>query len=139
VSRRVAFCGVASEIEALLSQGRRREAIALAVRKLRSGHDTQNFLTAVADLLESQKRGRGRPKAWPRRWIEIGQKYEVLRSEQIRKPGKGGRFVTKRKTHGDVVAELAKKFGRSARTIEETVSFYRKALEYQDALDRGEA
>jgi hypothetical protein len=125
VSRRVVFFGVASEIEALLSQGRRQEAITLAVRNLRSGYDTQNFLTAVADLLEPQKRGRGRPKAWPWRWIDIGQKFEVLRSEG--------------KTHGDAVYELAKKFGRSARTIEETVSFYRKALEYRDALDRGEA
>jgi hypothetical protein len=125
VSRRVAFCGVASEIENLLSQGRRQEAITLAVRNLRDGYDTRNFLTVVADLLEPQNRGRGRPKVRPWRWIEIGEKFEVLRSEG--------------KTHRDAVDELVKKFGRCARTIEETVSFYRKALEYRDALDRGEA
>jgi hypothetical protein len=131
-TRRVVFCSVTSEIEALLSQGRRQEAVALAVRNLRSGYDSQNFLMAMADLLEPQKKGPGRPKAWPWRWIEIGQKYEVLRSELI-----SGGF--RKRTHEDAVAELVRKFGRCARTIEATVSFYRKALDYQDALDRDEA
>jgi|SRR4051812_46873131 hypothetical protein len=105
---------LAHEIEYLLHQGRKRDAIAKAVAALRAGTASVPVQALVADMLLPAPKGRGRPKALPRDWYEIGVAFQDLRD--------GGM------TYEDAVPALAKKFGSSESAVEKTVRMYRAAV-----------
>jgi hypothetical protein len=114
------------DVQGLFHSNRRDEAIRLAQKHLRDGYSSPPFLKLVADLLDPPPagRGRGRPKQWPRRWLEIGQEFCDLRECGIK--------------YDDALAQLADREHASEETIRRTIKFYNKALERFDAIDEEE-
>jgi hypothetical protein len=112
----------ANRIEALLSEGRRPQAIAYAAKQLRLGQANLAFLAAVADLLEPKANAVGRPrKAAPADWFDIGMAFEGLFSSG--------------QTYEYAINALAERFHRGHRTVERAVKYYREAKAEADAED----
>jgi hypothetical protein len=147
-------CFVESEVRHLLNDGRRAQAIDLAISHLRSGYHHKLFLRLVADLLELNEKRKAwpRPKGIPKGWFEIGKAYEELRElpcsgcGSFRQPLiRKMRIVKTRKpvwhcdkcgtdnkniTDDVAVSELQKRkgFPRNKRTIKKAVSIYQDAV-----------
>jgi hypothetical protein len=147
-------CFVENEVRHLLNDGRRAEAIDLAISHLRSGYHHKLFLSLVAKLLELNEKGKvwPRPKGIPKRWLEIGEAYEELRDRpcsgcgsfrqpQIRKM----RIVKTRKpvwrcdkcgidnenvTDDVTISRLQERkgFPRNRKTIKKAVRIYQEAV-----------
>jgi hypothetical protein len=100
-------------VKSLLSEGRNKEAVEMAVHCLRAQYADDQFLQLVARLLLPTKRGRGRPPASPRYWSEIGRAFDQLEAE-----GMG---------YGESVQLLKSRFRRSERTVKAIVASYRAA------------
>jgi hypothetical protein len=109
------ICDKTNEIDALICQGREREAKELAAQYLRDGIISQLFRDRVADLLNPPAKGRGRPRAFPYKWREIGLDFKDLRASGV--PYESARL------------QIAEKYCRSESAIEKAVSFYRRAVE----------
>ena len=110
----------AFRIEALLSEGRRSEAVDYAAQMLRTGYSDSLFLAAVADLLEPPARKPGRPAASaPADWFDIGQAFDSL--------------ISSGATYETAIDALADEFHRGHRTIERAVKFYREGKAEADA------
>jgi hypothetical protein len=108
------YCDQAREIEYLMRQGRRQEAIAKAVVVLRAGAASSLVQNLVAELLQPAPKGRGRPAALPWRWAEMGEEFEALRDSGV--------------THEQAIRQIADRFGRSESAVEKTVRMYRAAV-----------
>jgi hypothetical protein len=72
------FSPVAFEIECMIDEGRRAEAIGLARKTLHARYGGDTFLRLVAELLRpATRKRRGRPQvAYPRHWLRIGSDFE---------------------------------------------------------------
>ncbi|PRH86911.1 hypothetical protein C5L14_16630 [Labrys okinawensis] len=92
------------------------EVTALAIKSLREGYHSADFLNFVADLLEPK---RGRPaKPEPKWWRDIGEVYDELTDAGM-KPMQA-------------YAELERQTGIVVRQLQRTVKFYRGVIEAEE-------
>jgi hypothetical protein len=108
------MCDHAQEISYLLRQGRWHDATAKAVAVLRAGNASALVQALVADMLQPPAKGRGRPRALPRNWYEIGHAFEELRDAGV--------------THEVARTVVAGRFGASESSVEKTVRMYRAGV-----------
>lgn len=112
-----AQCLLASQVQSLITAGRRTDAIRLAVQYLREGQHSETLSRVVADLIDPDvQRKRGRPKgsAFSVKWPEIGSEYCSLRTSGER--------------HERIIDVLASNYASSPRNIEKLVSTYRAEM-----------
>ena len=110
------FCSVAFDIRHALRNGQLEEAKAIAIKHLRAGYHSKEFLNAIAELLEHKKQ-KGRPKISLENRLEIGLEFVQLES--------AGRRYGARKA-------LAKKYHCSVSEISTIVDWFKKAKDNND-------
>ncbi|QKD04274.1 hypothetical protein [Mesorhizobium loti] len=109
-------------IEAALSEGRTEDAKTLMVDVLRSGKADAVVQRLAADMLKPPKRPRGRKKALPRYWLEIGEQFGWLRDDGV--------------LYEEALRKLAKKFGCSETHVRKAVTTFQEAKEAHDMENR---
>ncbi|WJR68148.1 hypothetical protein QTA58_05150 [Neorhizobium sp. CSC1952] len=100
----------AIEIRAALNEGRTEDAKRMVVELLRAGKADRVVQGIAADLLKPPKRGRGRRKALPQFWYDIGSAFHQMRDE-------GRRYE-------DSIAELAERFGFSESHVRNCIAVF---------------
>lgn len=109
-------------IRAALSEGRTDDAKTLIVELLRSGRADRVVQGIAADLLKPAKKARGRQKATPRHWLDIGDHFHLLRDDGV--------------LYEEALELTAKKFGYSETHIRSSVTVYDRAKDDHDEATR---
>jgi hypothetical protein len=112
----------ASPIQAALSEGRTEDAKTLVVAILRTGKADYVVQGLAADLLKPPKSPRGRKKALPRHWLEIGEQFGWLRNDGV--------------PYEEALRQVAKKFGYSETHVRTAIRTYQEAKEAHDEASR---
>lgn len=98
-------------IQAALSEGRTKDAERLTVELLRTGKADAAVQRIAADMISPpKKRGRGRPKALPAHWHEIGEEFSWLRDDGV--------------LYETAVERLSTKFGYSETHVRSAVRIF---------------
>ncbi|ESZ76504.1 MULTISPECIES: hypothetical protein [unclassified Mesorhizobium] len=105
-------------IESALSEGRIEDAKTLLIDLLRSGKAGAVVQRLAADMLKPSKRPRGRTRALPRHWIDIGEQFNGLRNDGVR--------------YEEAMRRMTEKFGYSETHVRGAVATYDRAKEDQD-------
>src|SRR4051812_9174363 len=106
------FCDATLEVQALLYEGKRKEAKELAIRYLSEDVDRPMLRALARDLLA--KKGPGRPKGGsPKWWRDFAE--EVLERRKHKK------------SEAEAIREIAKESKMSVRHIETCLSLYKDA------------
>jgi hypothetical protein len=109
----------ASPIQAALSEGRTEDAKTLIVDILRAGKADEVVQRLAAEMIRSpKKRGKGRPRALPAHWYEIGEEFGWLRDAGI--------------LYDDAVVQLTTKYGYSDTHIRNCVRKFEEAKAAHD-------
>jgi hypothetical protein len=118
-------CDLTREVERMLDEGDRANAINLATVVLAAGPSwcTRQFLALVTELLARSEARRKwpAPKGVPRNWKEIGTEFDFLRKEGF--------------THEKAVAELGEMGKGSKNTIGRALKVYRAFMQDDDDDD----
>lgn len=109
-------------IEAALSEGRTEDAKTLVVEILRSGKADPIVQGLAADLLKPAKRPRGRKRALPRYWLDIGEQFGWLRNNGV--------------PYDEALRQVATKFGYSETHVRTAIRTYQEAKEAHDEASR---
>jgi hypothetical protein len=109
------FEPVSIELEAMLRQGRREDAVRFAKDNLRRGYSSPQFLSLVADLLE----GKTYRRRELRHWIEIGTDFDELREQG--------------NTREAALLELVRRYGYGETTIRNAVRLYHSGIRASQA------
>ncbi len=112
----------AIRIESALSEGRTADALKMVVDLLRSGKADAVVQRIAATMLKPPKRGRGRQKALPQFWFDIGQDFHDLRS-------RGHLYEA-------VLEKLAAKYGFSETHVRNAVRIFDEAKAEHDEATR---
>jgi hypothetical protein len=110
------------ELRAALEERRLADAKKLAIRWLRAGRCSSEFLNIVADLWELEKQSGkmgAKKKLCPPHWYEIGSEYDELRAAGYKSD--------------DACGQLKTKHRRSIRSIRTAVAYFRKCRAAHDA------
>lgn len=109
-------------IRAALSEGRTADAETLVAEILRAGSADRVVQQIAAEMIKPPKRARGRRKALPQHWLEIGEQFEWLRADGVK--------------YEDALAQLATKFGYSETHVRTAVATYAEARAASDEASR---
>ena len=112
----IELCEVAIEVRNALDEGRIEDAKRIAIKNLRAGFHSQPFADVIAEMLGAKPRkgenGRSRRK-YPPGWLDIGHDFQRLQKSGL--------------TYEEAREQLAKKYGKSERTIETVRAFFKKS------------
>lgn len=103
-------------IKAALSEGRTEDAKTMVCDLLRAGKADAVVQGLAADLLKPAKRGRGRQKALPWRWLDIAEHFREMREDD-------GLL------YEDALRLTAERFGRSESHVRTCITTYESAKE----------
>ncbi|WP_146206491.1 hypothetical protein [Ochrobactrum sp. POC9] len=109
-------------IEAALAEGRTEDAKTMVVERLLSGDADPTVQKIAAELIKPKKGGRGRRKAHTRYWLDIGEMYNDLRDQQMKRE--------------EALAQVADHFGVSETHVRTAVKEYDAAKEAHDEASR---
>lgn len=109
-------------IEAALSEGRTEDAKTMVVERLLAGNADQSVQRIAAELIKPKTSGRGRRKARTRYWLDIGEMYNELRDQQLKRE--------------EALAQVADRFGVSETHVRTAVKEYDAAKEAHDEASR---
>jgi hypothetical protein len=116
------FSQQATPVNAAISEGRTADAVTLVVEILRTGKADAAVQRLAADLLKPAKRKRGRKKALPRHWLDIGEQFRWLRDDGV--------------LYEEALRRVATKFGCSETHVRTSVAMYEQAREEHDEAHR---
>lgn len=112
----------AISIRSALQEGRIEDARTLVVDLLRAGQADRAVQALAADMLKPTPRKRGRPKALPQHWYEIGMMFDRLRDDG--------------ESYEIALAEVANHFGYSETHARNCVEVYENARAEHDETAR---
>ncbi|WP_448950163.1 hypothetical protein [Labrys neptuniae] len=108
------YCPRAAYLRRLVEQGRIVAAKQQASAWLRENYASPQFLGLIAEWLDPSKPGRiRRSRRAPAQWLDIGEAFEALREDGF--------------TREQTILILSDRFHRSARLIDEALSFHKEA------------
>lgn len=99
------FCPVAVMVRSALKEGRRDDAIKIAMSNLREGYKSSSLFNAIEEMLRTPdvKRSSKNRQIYPSYWYEIGIDYDILRAKGL--------------SFQESVAQLEEKYAMSDKTI----------------------
>lgn len=109
-------------IRSALQEGRTEDARTIVFDLLRRGQADKVVQSLAAAMLKPAPRKRGRPKALPAHWHDIGSMFDRLRDEGI--------------PYEIALSDVAKRFGYSETHVRNCIEVYERAQADHDAATR---
>lgn len=112
------FSSKAFAIECAIHEGRDGDARNLIYQALSAGNADRQTQQLAARYFEAKTRSRGRPKAAPAHWFDIGTEFYSMRGQSVK--------------YEDALRLCAEKFGRSKSGIRSAIKYFDEAKQAHD-------